>query len=111
MFDPEVLLVLLDGDREAVSEILAEYLVDAPRQVDLLKEDLAGGDAEAARRQAHTIKGASASIGAEAVRAAAHDVERAAFAGDIDACRGLTARLEGELERLREDLLRKEGRS
>ncbi len=37
VFDPDVLLVLLGGDREAVSEILAEYLVDAPRQVDLLQ--------------------------------------------------------------------------
>jgi CheY-like chemotaxis protein/HPt (histidine-containing phosphotransfer) domain-containing protein len=111
VFDPDVLLILLDGDHEAADEILAEYLADAPRQLAGLREVLAGGDAEAARRYAHTLKGASANVGAESVRAAAYDAERAAAAGDLDACRGFEGRLVGELERLQERLTRKEGRS
>ena len=111
VFDPEVLIGLLDGDREAVDEILAEYLADAPRQIDGMYAALAAGDAQAARRHAHTLKGASASVGAEAVRAAAYEVECAAAAGDLKACRGLDGRLESELERLRERLPRREGRS
>ncbi len=110
VFDEGVLLGLLDGDRQGAGEILAEYVVDAPRQLGALREALAAGDADAARRQAHSLKGASANVGAEALRAAAYDVERAA-AGDPDAARGLTDRVEVELERLQELLSRREGQS
>ena len=110
VFDEGVLLGLLDGDRQAAGEILAEYVVDAPRQVAALREALAAGDADAARRQAHSLKGASANVGAQTLRAAAHDVERAA-AGDLYAARGLTDRVEDELERLQEHLSRREGQS
>jgi PAS domain S-box-containing protein len=111
VFDEGVLLGLLEGDRETAAEILAEYVADAPRQVGALREALAAGDADAARRHAHSLKGASANVGAEALRAAAYEVERGAASGDLDAARGLTARVEEELERLREHLSRREGQA
>jgi len=94
-----VLLGLLDGDREAVAEILAEFETDAPRQAAEAREALAVGDADLTRRCAHTLKGASANVGAESLRAAAYDLERAAAAGDLAGGADLTARLEEELER------------
>jgi PAS domain S-box-containing protein len=111
VFDGNVLLGLLDGDREAADEILKEYLADTPRQLSALRAALAGDDVEAARRHAHSLKGASASVGAEALRAAAYEVERAAAAGDRDAAGGLADRAEEELERLQEHLARREGQS
>ena len=109
-FDPDVLLNLLDGDREAVGEIVAEYAGDAPRQVAALREAVEAGDAEAVRRHAHTLKGASANVGAEALRAAAYEVEKAGAAGDLDAALDLTGRVEEELERLQEHLARGDDR-
>ena len=104
VFDPHVLLRLLDGDREAVDEVMTEYAKDAPRQVTALREALAAGDADATRRHAHTLKGASANVGAEALRAAAYEVEKAGAAGDLDAASGLVGRVEAELKRLQDHL-------
>ena len=101
-FDPAVLLGLLGGDKEAANEIIAEYVADAPRQVAALHEGRGGDDADAVRRQAHTLKGTSANVGAAALRAAAYDVERAAAAGDFEAARGLADRLDVELQRLQD---------
>ena len=103
-FDPDVLLRLLDGDREAADEIMAEYAADAPRQVVALREALEAGDADATRRHAHTLKGASANVGAEALRAAAYEVEKAGADGDLDAARELAGRVDDELKRLQDHL-------
>ena len=111
VYDPDMLLSLLDGDREAADDILAEYLADAPRQLDSLREALAGDDADTARRTAHTLKGASANVGAEALREAAYDVERSAAAGELGAAHALAERAAKELERLQEHLARREERS
>ena len=111
VFDENALLVLLDGDRETAGEILAEYVADVPRQLGALRVALAGDDAEAARRHAHSLKGASASVGAEALRAAAYGVERSAATGDLDAARGLADRAEEEFQRLQEQLSRTQGQS
>ena len=109
VFDPAVLLDLLDGDAASVAEILAEFLDDVPRQLRALGTALDQGDLDAVRRQAHTIKGASANVGAQALREAAYDVERAAAADDAVAAARLADGVAREFERLREQLSRKEG--
>ena len=100
VFDERVLLELLGGDREAVAEILDEYVTDAPRQVVALRKAVLAGDAELARRHAHTLKGASANVGAESVRDAAFRLERAAGNGSVEEGAGLVAAVESELGRL-----------
>jgi CheY-like chemotaxis protein/HPt (histidine-containing phosphotransfer) domain-containing protein len=100
VFDEGVLLRLLAGDHAAAAEIVAEFLADAPRQVEALHEALAGADVSLARRQAHTLKGASANVGAEALRAVAARMDRAARAGDLVAARSLEQAVDNELARL-----------
>jgi two-component system, sensor histidine kinase and response regulator len=56
----------------------AEGQRDAPRKV---SEALAAGDAQLARRIAHTLKGVSGNIGADAAQTAAETVEAAIAAG------------------------------
>jgi len=104
VFDLGVLLGLLGGDRDSIDEIVAAFTADAPKQVAALREALAGDDADAARRHAHTLKGASANVGAEALRVAAYEVEKAAAVGDLDAARQLSDALAAELQRLQEHL-------
>jgi len=101
---PLVLLGLLGGDREAVAEIVAEFLADMPRQIEALGQALADGDAATARRGAHTIRGASANVGAEALRAVAYEAEQAAASGDLEAARRLADDMALELERLQAEL-------
>jgi CheY-like chemotaxis protein len=102
VFDPRVLLGLLDGDRAAVADIVGEYAEDAPRQLAGVREALAAGDADLVRRRAHTLKGASANVGAEALRIAAYDLERAAADAELAGGEALVAQLDDELGRLLE---------
>jgi len=64
VFDEEALLDRLMGDRDLAREVLHAFLVDLPRQMEVLRGALGRSDAEAVRQQAHTLKGASANIGA-----------------------------------------------
>ena len=84
VFDENVLLNLLEGDRESAVEIANQYLADAPGQVARLRDAIAAGDHVEARERAHALKGSSASVGAEAMRFCAADVEKKAVAGVID---------------------------
>ncbi|HEY5387386.1 MAG TPA: response regulator, partial [Thermoleophilia bacterium] len=104
VFDQAVLLHLLDGDQDAVADIVAEFLADMPRQIEALGTALAAGDAASARRGAHTIKGASANVGAAALRAAAGAIEGAAASGDLESARRLESGAVRELERLQAEL-------
>jgi CheY-like chemotaxis protein/HPt (histidine-containing phosphotransfer) domain-containing protein len=102
VFDEEVLVNVLAGDRQAAAEIALEFLSDVPRQVKALAAALAAGDAEQARLHAHTLKGASANVGAEALRAAAYRAEMAAADGDLALLADLLPEVELQMERLRE---------
>ncbi len=83
VLDRAGLLARLDGDEDAAQEILAAFRDDLPRQIAALQAALAGGDAAAASRQAHTLKGVAANVGAERLRAVATALETAAQAGDL----------------------------
>jgi two-component system sensor histidine kinase/response regulator len=110
VFDEAVLVHLLGGDHEAVAEIVAEFIKDAPLQVAAFHEALAAGDAALARRQAHTLKGASANVGAEALRAVASRAELACAGESLQEAEELAERLEAELRRLQDELGEKAGR-
>ena len=104
VFDDAVLLNLLGGDREAASEITAEFLKDAPLRVAALHEAVAAGDAALARRQAHTLKGASSNVGAEALRAVAYRAELAFAGGSLQEAGELERGLDAELRRLQVEM-------
>jgi len=83
LFDREVLLRILGGDKELASEIITEFLTDARRQLQALRETAASGGADELRRQAHGLKGASGTVGALALSALAARLEAdAAEAGE-----------------------------
>jgi two-component system sensor histidine kinase/response regulator len=74
-FDGKSLLNLLGGDRELAREIIAAFLVEARRQLDVLGEAAPTGPAEKIAREAHSLKGASATAGAFALQAEAARLE------------------------------------
>ena len=104
VFDETVLLGLLDGDREAVADILADFLGDAPRLIAALREAVETGDHSNVRQQAHTLKGASANVGAQALRLISAQLEESAAAGRLENARGLALGIEQSFTRFAETL-------
>jgi HPt (histidine-containing phosphotransfer) domain-containing protein len=86
VLDPRVLADLRAsvGDDEAFfAELVDELLADVPRQLATLREAASSGDAETARRAAHTLKGNGRTFGADELAALGLDIETAAAAGDL----------------------------
>ena len=73
------------GDQAFVAELIDELLADAPIQLASLREATATGDAETARRAAHTLKGNGRTFGAAEFSSLCQEAEAAAAAGDLDA--------------------------
>jgi len=100
VFDREQAMATTGGDQELLVEIVGLFLEDCPEMVAEIGRALAAGDADAARRAAHTLKGSVAVLGAQALAAAAREVEDLVRAGDLDGARSAYAHVELEAERL-----------
>ena len=104
VFDRPALMNRLGHDAGLMRMVLDTFLDDIPRQIALLRDFLASGDARGAERQAHTIKGASANIGAERLRALAFEMEKTAKAGNLEGVLAGLDELDEQFGRLRETL-------
>ena len=94
------------GDDPAfVAELIDEFIEEAPRQLQTLRESAATGDAEAARRAAHTLKGNARTFGAEGFASLCLEAETAAAAGDLDTVLQGVDSVEAEWDRVREALV------
>jgi HPt (histidine-containing phosphotransfer) domain-containing protein len=79
---------------EFVAELVELFLGDAPTQLSALRTAIEGGDAEAARRAAHTLKSNGATFGADAFAESCRLLEDRAKAGDLAGAGALLARVE-----------------
>jgi HPt (histidine-containing phosphotransfer) domain-containing protein len=98
------------GDEELVKEIAKDFLDDAPKQLALLGEAAARGDASGAGKRAHSIKGACGNVGAMAMSGVAAKVETAGQAGLMEEVNSLLPELERQFAAVRErmeELLRR----
>lgn len=102
VFDEEEVIGRLDGDLDLLRIVVAGFLEDLPRQIDILDGHLDAGDLTSARLQAHMIKGAAATIGAEATREAAFKIEQAGKADDIEAMSALLPLLNEQFEKFKQ---------
>jgi len=55
----------IGDDREFLAELIDTFVEDAPGQLESLRGSAASGDADGARRAAHTLKGSSLTFGAK----------------------------------------------
>jgi HPt (histidine-containing phosphotransfer) domain-containing protein len=85
------------GDQEFLSELISEFLADAPRQLDSLRAAAASGDAETARRAAHTLKSHGATFGVKRLEAACRTLEAHAREDDLGDVEGLVVEIEDAL--------------
>lgn len=73
-----------DGDEAFLTDIVEEYLTDAPGQLDTIDGAVASGAQEEALRAAHTLKATSATFGATTLEALARQMEGLAREGRLD---------------------------
>jgi HPt (histidine-containing phosphotransfer) domain-containing protein len=104
----------LGGDeeaQEAVRELVDTFLEDAPTQMASLHGAVERGDADAARRAAHTLKSNGATFGAQPFAELCRELENLGREGRLDAAPELLGRADEEWERVREALVatRREG--
>jgi HPt (histidine-containing phosphotransfer) domain-containing protein len=92
-------------DPEFVSELISDFLADAPAQLESLRHAATSGDATSARRAAHTLKGNSRTFGARALASLCQEAEAAATAGKLDAVLARIDEIDGEWARVRAELL------
>jgi PAS domain S-box-containing protein len=93
-----------DEGREAVRELVETFLDDAAAQMATLHGAVERGDAEAARRTAHTLKASGATFGAQPFAELCREVEALAREGRLDAAAALLDRADQEWERARSAL-------
>ncbi len=66
-FSEQEMMERLMDDEKMARIIIAGFIEDVPRQIDILKVCLEQGDIAGARRQAHSIRGAAANAGAQSL--------------------------------------------
>jgi CheY-like chemotaxis protein len=85
--ETESLVRLLDGtggDTGFVTELIGQFLSDAPALIDTARSGLAVGDTDEVRRAAHTLKSNAATFGAHALAARCRELEDIAKQGALD---------------------------
>ena len=108
VLDAQVLEGLVEsvgGDRAFFTELIDEFLDDAPRQLQALRVSATAGDAETTRRAAHTLKGNGRTFGATELALLCQEVEAAAANGDLDVARSRIGEVDDAWERVRAALV------
>jgi CheY-like chemotaxis protein/HPt (histidine-containing phosphotransfer) domain-containing protein len=104
VFDKADMMARLMGDEDLARRVVAVFLEDIPRQIEVLKGYREAGDVASAELQAHSIKGASGNVGGEALRAVAFELEKAAKNGDLESVTARLPELELQFSRLKKSL-------
>jgi GAF domain-containing protein/CheY-like chemotaxis protein/HPt (histidine-containing phosphotransfer) domain-containing protein len=87
LIDEAVLARLADGtggDEGFVSELIEQFVADAPRLVAAARAGLDAGDVEEVRRAAHTLKSNAATFGAHGLAGRSRELEDAATRGALE---------------------------
>jgi len=104
VFDRAALQARLMGDTGLTEKIIQAFLIDMPRQIEVLKGHLEAGDLAGVSRQAHTLKGASANVGGEVLRAIAAEMEKLVKAGDLKNLKEDMVKLGTAFEQLKNEM-------
>jgi HPt (histidine-containing phosphotransfer) domain-containing protein len=92
------------GRPDLLAELIAVYLRDTPPRLAALHDAVAGTDAEALRRAAHSLKGSSSQIGAVQMTRLCRDLEEQARTTDLRGATETLRRLDDAFDRVRAHL-------
>ena len=101
IFEREILLERLMGDKELADIVIDGFISDIPVQLNEIKRNIDEGKSEAAGILAHKVKGAAGNIASPSIQGIAFEMEKAGESGDIDLLITLMPRLEQEFENLK----------
>jgi CheY-like chemotaxis protein/HPt (histidine-containing phosphotransfer) domain-containing protein len=108
IFDRGGMLDRLGGDAVLGRKVAAGFLQDCPKQIELLRKYLTGGDTTGSERQAHSIKSAAANVGGERLRAVAFTLEQSAHGEDLPSVLARMDELDAEFARLKQEMENRE---
>jgi PAS domain S-box-containing protein len=97
VFDLDALLGRVFDDRSLAEEVVALFLLEAPRELAALAAACDSDDAPSAVRHAHTLKGAAGNAGAPSLAACALRAEQTARAGELRRLDAMLVELANEL--------------
>ena len=83
MFDPNVVLNRVDGDRDLLKEVAGLFFEDTPRLMTEIRKAVDRADAQALERSAHTLKGSVGNFGARRAFELAFNLEQMGRNGDF----------------------------
>lgn len=78
IIDIDVALVYTDGDREMLASVAAQFLEEATKQLQCIRQAIDAGNMYEVCKAAHTLKGSVVLFGASRAEAAASALETAA---------------------------------
>lgn len=90
-----------DGDKDFERELIELFVSDNEERLKTIESLVAGRDAEALRREAHTIKGSSANMGAPGMREIAARLEQVDPRTELTQALQLLEELKAEFEQVR----------
>lgn len=106
LFDTGQFLASLAHDRELAKELVDAFLEDCPKRVAELAEALNAGDAARGTKLAHSLKGMCGVVRADILGRLALEMEYAGRDGNLDAVREKLGVFTGNLDRVRELMIR-----
>jgi HPt (histidine-containing phosphotransfer) domain-containing protein len=109
IFDWDGLLHRLMGDEDLAKEIIDDFLKQIPENLFAVKKALSKKDLLLVQRGAHIIKGASGNVGALTLQEVAEQIEIASEAKDLVKAESLVAKLDIQLEILKNKLTQPKG--
>ena len=91
-------------DGALLEDLVGTFLTDAPVRIATMRAAVSGGDARGLKAAAHALKGGSISLGATTMGALCQELEGVAATPSLAAATNLIARVELELERVRDEM-------
>ena len=103
-FDVRSLMSRLMDDSDLAGKVVSAFLTDMPKQIAILRQHVAHGEAELAGKQAHKIKGSAANVSGAAVSTVARRMEDAGGAGKMEGMPGMMKDLESRFDELKSEM-------
>jgi CheY-like chemotaxis protein len=105
VFDRDLTLARVEGDRKLLQEIVGLFCEETPRLLAEIQSSILHRDAKALAQAAHTLKGSVGHFGAQAAFEAALRLEVMGRGGDLTQAEAVYAELANEVTRLEGALL------
>jgi signal transduction histidine kinase/DNA-binding response OmpR family regulator len=100
-----------EGEPDFLTDLIDQFLREAPRQLAVLRKAVAQGDAKTLTREAHRLKGGCSIFGAHPMATLCGNLEARGRAGSLRGAESVLAQLESEFSRVHRSLESEKGKA